>query len=102
MSDPATASMIAQFGAAGLVAWMWLCERRAAAVREKQLADAHDRILSQQTTVDVLLRCVDANTRALTSLEAGQGRLLSTLDRLSIPARAAAAAAPTGPPSAGS
>ena len=82
MTDPTTASMIAQFGAAGLVAWMWLCERRAAAVREKQLADAHDRILSQQTTVDVLLRCVDANTRALTALESGQRSLAKAIERL--------------------
>lgn len=57
---------IGQFGVAGLIAWMWLAERRAAAVREKQLTE-------------VLLKALNDNTRALVSLESCQRGLLGAL-----------------------
>lgn len=94
MPDATLATVIAQFGAAGLIAWMWLCERRAAALREQQLAEAHERILAQQTTLDVLLRSIDANTRALTALEVGHHRLLVILERWSQERASATAGAP--------
>ncbi|MBA4040091.1 MAG: hypothetical protein C0468_07215 [Planctomyces sp.] len=74
------AGVMAQFGAAGLVGWMWLSERRTAAVREGQVAEAHEKLMEQQTKVEMVVRAIEANTRALTSLEVGQGHLLRYLD----------------------
>jgi hypothetical protein len=59
-------------GAAGLVAWMWLVERRAAAERERQLTAAHARIVEDRVRLDAVLEVVRENTRVLASLEATQ------------------------------
>lgn len=72
MPDAETMGILAQFGAAGLMAWMWLTERRTAVEREKQLTSAHERILAQRSELDVLVRALEANTRAITALEVGQ------------------------------
>lgn len=71
----------AQFGMAGLIAWMWLTERRHAAERERQLTEAHAAAIAQRVHVEQLLRVVEANTRALALVEAGQRRLVSALER---------------------
>ena len=67
---------LAQLGAAGLIGWMWLTERRAAADREQQLREAHTAILDERPRLDVLLKALDANTRAITALEVGQRQLV--------------------------
>ena len=67
---------VAQLGAAGLIGWMWLTERRAAADREQQLREAHAAILDERPRLDVLLKALDANTRAITALEVGQRQLV--------------------------
>ena len=77
---------LTQFGVAGLVAWMWLSERRSAMARERQLSAAHDRILEQRLQIDVLMSLVSENTRAVTALESAQRALHVVLDRL-VPAR---------------
>ncbi|RMH26182.1 MAG: hypothetical protein D6693_07685 [Planctomycetota bacterium] len=66
-----------QFGAAGLIAWMWLSERRHAATREAQLSEAHERLAQSRVALDSLLTVVADNTRALASLEATQRALLA-------------------------
>lgn len=68
-------SDVAPFGAAGLVAWMWFVERRASADRERQLTDAHTRILEQRTELDALVALVRENTRAVSALESSQRQL---------------------------
>ena len=73
---------LTQFGVAGLVAWMWLSERRSALCRERQLSVAHDRILEQRLQIDALMALVSENTRAVTALESAQRALHSVLDRL--------------------
>lgn len=83
---PDIASAAAQLGAAGLIGLMWLTERRAAAAREKQLADAHERILHERTHLAALLSVVTDNTKALAALEAGQRALAGAIDRIG-PAR---------------
>ena len=75
-------ALVTQLGVAGLIGWMWLSERRAAAEREKQLTEAHARIAESGVELDVLLEAVRENTRALAALEAGQGRLISAVERL--------------------
>lgn len=79
MPDPETMGILAQFGAAGLMAWMWLTERRTAVERERQLTGAHERILAQRSELDVLVRALEANTRAITALEVGQRHVLDLI-----------------------
>jgi hypothetical protein len=77
--DPQLATMAAQFGVAGLIGWMWLTERRAAADRDKQLNDAHQMLAQGQKSIDVLLRALDDNTRAIATLESTQRALIDSL-----------------------
>ena len=63
---------VTQFGVAGLIGWMWIVERRAAGVRERQVQEAHDRLLADRTRIEVLVEALRDNTRALTALEVGQ------------------------------
>lgn len=79
MVEAEFAAMVAQFGAAGLVGWMWLAERRSAGARERQLTAAHERIMEQHTRLEVLVSAVEANTRALATLEVGQRRVIELL-----------------------
>ena len=69
MNDPELIALVTQAGSAGLIGWLWVTERRAGADREKRLAETHDRLMQERTSVDQLVRCIDANTRALTALE---------------------------------
>ncbi|MDX2118739.1 MAG: hypothetical protein SFY96_11200 [Planctomycetota bacterium] len=70
---------VAQFGAAGLIGWMWLSERRAAAERERQLSELHARVMDDRTSLSVLVGALSDNTRALAALEAGQRELVRVL-----------------------
>jgi len=76
------AGMAAQFGAAGLIAWMWLTERRHSAARDRQIAEAHERMLEQRTSLEQLLRVIGENTVALTGIGAGQRRIAEAIERL--------------------
>jgi hypothetical protein len=83
MLPPDAVSALAQLGAAGLIGLMWLTERRASAARERQLSDAHQRIMHDRTHLAALLSVVTDNTRALTALEAGQRTLTTLIERIS-------------------
>jgi hypothetical protein len=72
-------SEVAPFGTAGLIAWMWIVERRAAAEREQQLNESHRKLVTQQLELDTLVTLVRENTRAVSSLEAAQRRFVRTL-----------------------
>ncbi|MFN0011805.1 MAG: hypothetical protein ACKVS8_09205 [Phycisphaerales bacterium] len=92
------ASVAAQLGAAGLIGWMWLTERRAGAVRETQLAEAHDRLVAERTSLEVILRTIENSTRVLSALEVGQRQLLELLGRMAQPASSSAVtSSPSGP-----
>lgn len=82
MTDTDLLASLTQFGVAGLIGWMWLSERRAAAARDRQLAEAHDRLVESRTAVNALLSALDQNTRALTAIELGQRRATDLLERL--------------------
>ena len=82
MTDLDFAAAAAQFGAAGLIGWMWLSERRAAAARERQLAELHERLMQERPQTATLLEVVRDNTRALTALEVGQRAVTAVLERL--------------------
>lgn len=79
--DGAMVSEAMQFGMAGLIAWMWLTERRGAAARERQLTESHERLLEQRVQLDALMDVVRENTRAASALEAGQRSLCALLVR---------------------
>lgn len=72
---------VAQFGVAGVIAVMWLVERKSALVREKELSEAHGRVMSQKVELDALIEVVRENTRAVASLEGGQRELTALLHR---------------------
>lgn len=80
--DGAIVTQAAQFGVAGLMAWMWLSERRGAHERERQLSAAHDRVMEQRVQLDALMRVVTENTRAVSALEAAQRAVASALERV--------------------
>ena len=79
MTDAAQVTQVlaplAQFGAAGLIAAMWVIERRAASRREAQLEEAHSRLLEQREQLTALIDVVSGNTRAMTALETTQRTL---------------------------
>lgn len=85
MFEPEVATAAAQFGVAGLVAWMWLTERRWGAARDKQIADMHERVIHDRLQLNVLVSVVGENTRALAALEAGQRELTAMLGRVYSP-----------------
>ncbi len=87
--DPQLASMAAQFGVAGLIGWMWLTERRAGAERDKQLSDAQLMLTQGQKSIDVLLRALDDNTRAIAAMEGTQRALVDSIRGAGVPGRAA-------------
>ena len=75
------AGALAQLGAAGLLGVMWLTERRSAAERERLMTEQHERIKRDRAVLTVLVGVIEANTRALASLEIGQGRLIAAIAR---------------------
>lgn len=76
------AGAAAQFGAAGLIGWMWLTERRATAARERQLGEAHRALVAERERSRTLAAIVAANTRAMTALEGSQRDLAGVVERL--------------------
>ncbi len=74
---------LAQFGAAGLIAWMWLSERRSAEARQRQVDEAHEIIRSERQALHTLVRVVEDNARAMATLDARQGELARAIERLS-------------------
>jgi hypothetical protein len=82
MVEGEVAAAVAQFGVAGLVAWMWLTERRSGSTRERQISELHERLMRERRETEVLIAALGDNTRALASLEAGQRGLVAMLGRL--------------------
>ncbi|RMD63381.1 MAG: hypothetical protein D6824_05380 [Planctomycetota bacterium] len=92
---------LAQFGAAGLIGFMWLTERRHAQRRDQQLTEAHERLLEQRLQLEQLIRVVGDNTRALTRVEEAQRAVVEAMAQLRkvsappFPASGAQAASPS-------
>lgn len=82
MMEPQVLTAIVQFGAAGLIGWMWLTERRSAMTREQQLSETHARLLRDRESLEVLIAALRDNTRASAAIEAGQRALADALARL--------------------
>lgn len=59
---------VASLGAAGVIGVMWLWERAGARTREKQIDEAHARIMGDRVALGQLIEVVKQNTEALTRL----------------------------------
>lgn len=88
MGEAEVVAALAQFGTAGLVAWMWLAERRAAATRERQLDEVHERLIQERRCFEVAIEALRENTRALAAIEAGQRAMVAALERRTPPRHA--------------
>lgn len=72
---------LSSLGAAGLIGAMWLWERRQSSQREKQLDDAHARILADRVQMDALIDLVQHSTETLSKLALQQDALLRRLEK---------------------
>ena len=72
---------LTQFGAAGLIGVLWILERRHAAGRDRQLDDAHRKIVTAERDLEALLNVVKENTKSINTLQQSQIHLISLLER---------------------
>lgn len=79
---PELLTNLTQFGVAGLIGWMWLTERKAAAERERQLTESHRRIVHQTEDRAALVDALRDCTRAMVALECAQRALIIVVDRV--------------------
>ncbi|MGN6505657.1 MAG: hypothetical protein ACTHM6_08850 [Tepidisphaeraceae bacterium] len=75
-----TLDSLPSLSASALIGAMWLWERRQSAERERQLDDAHARILADKVQLDALIDLVQQSTETLAKLGAQQDALLRKLD----------------------
>lgn len=73
---------LAQFGVAGLMGALWMCERLFSRKREAELTAAHARLMEQQRELRVLVQLVKQNTHALSSFDRTQRQLMKLLERI--------------------
>ncbi len=90
-SIEAMTAILTQFGAAGLIGLLWVLERRTAMQRDRQLQEAHDKLMAQRQATESLLQIVKDNTAAMKSLEYAQRRLIDHLNRAAANDHASAA-----------
>ncbi len=77
-----TLTALTQFGAAGLIGLLWIMERRYAVHRDRQLDEAHRKLIDQERDLEALLTVVKENTKAINTLQRGQVQLIHLLERL--------------------
>jgi len=83
MDEMTVFTNLTQLGAAGLIGWLWLSERRANSTRERELSEAHGRIMGERESSEALVSLVRENTEALSRLGESQRSLGASIDRLS-------------------
>jgi len=71
-----------QFGVAGLMGVLWVWERLMSGRRERQLSDAHERIMQQRDHLRVLVRLVQRNTKMIERFDRTQSHLCKLIDRV--------------------
>lgn len=67
---------VSSLGAAALIGAMWLWERRQSSAREKQLDDAHARIMADGVKLEALLDLVQKSTETLSRVVAQSEEIL--------------------------
>lgn len=71
---------ILQFGMAGLMGVLWVWERSHSRQRERQLSATHERLMRRDEQLNVVVRMVRKNTKALVEFERTQRRLGEILE----------------------
>ena len=71
-----TVTAFTQFGAAGLIGVLWVMERRYAAHRDRQLDEAHRKLIGPERDLEALLTVVKENTKAINTLQRGPVQLI--------------------------
>ncbi len=74
--------LMTEFGAAGLIGLLWVLERSAARRRDRELTEAHQRVIHDREGLDVLVHLVRQNTQAIAQFAASMRELSRTLERL--------------------
>ncbi len=74
-------SQVVNFGVAGLMGVLWTWERMMSRQRERQLTEAHDRMLYERSEVSVLTDLIERNTRAVIRFEETQSALRRLLEQ---------------------
>jgi hypothetical protein len=74
-------NQLTSLGAAGVMGAMWLWERRQSQQRDRQLDEAHTRILGDRVQIGQLIEVVRSNAEALTRLGSVQDQLVRALER---------------------
>ena len=73
---------LTQFGVAGLMGVLWTWERWFSRRRERELSEAHRRLIEQRETLTLVVDLVARNTRAIERFERTQSRLTELLEKL--------------------
>lgn len=72
---------VVNFGAAGLMGLLWTWERAMSRQRERQLSEAHERLMLERTEINVLTDLIERNTRASIRFEETQANLCRLLEQ---------------------
>ena len=72
---------LSSLGAAALIGTMWLWERRQSNAREKQLDDAHARIMADGVKLEALMDLVQKSTETLAKLVTQSDSISRKMDR---------------------
>ncbi|MEM1445186.1 MAG: hypothetical protein AAGF84_03965 [Planctomycetota bacterium] len=69
-------------GAAGLMGVLWTWERMMSRQRERQLTEAHERLMSHRSEIAALTDLTERNTRAITHFDETQAALRQWLEAM--------------------
>lgn len=70
---------LAQLGVAGLMGGLWVWERKYSRLREDQLTEAHQEIVSTREHLSAILDALQGNTKVISEFSAVQQEILRTL-----------------------
>jgi uncharacterized protein YigA (DUF484 family) len=73
---------LTSFGAAGLMGALWVWERRLSRLRERQLTEAHERILRDEQRLNKLTHVVEQNTAAIAHFTETQRQIVEAVKEL--------------------
>lgn len=73
---------LTQFGVAGLMGMLWTWERWFSRRRERELSEAHERLIAQREALETLVGLVRRNTEAIERFDSTQQRLNDLLAKL--------------------
>ncbi|MBI1373904.1 MAG: hypothetical protein GC159_14370 [Phycisphaera sp.] len=73
---------LVQFGVAGLMGALWVWERTYSRKRERQLSESHRALMERDRELEVMVRLVRQNTRAMVGFERVHERMCELLERM--------------------